>query len=375
MNRRNVALLLVCIPMLFVFCLRQAVRAEDSARVGETVVPQTDSADQRTDASDSSANSSPADAPIAVLPFRLAEDDSAQDSDAAKESRTDARIAARLTGALAAAGRFTVVERAELDRVLNEIALSQSGAVSDADLLEVGRLAGAQFIVLGELGRENAGESEQTDSDRYSASYRVIKSETGVVIAAGAASGSYNQISAQISEQLRDKLGVYLLLNNPDSPYSILLQTDRGKDAEYTVGETIEITFKVEKHRDSAPDTVYVTLYAIDARGRMTMIYPNKFTPQSAVQIGQAVRLPDPSDDYVWRLAPPAGAESVQAIVTEREVDFFQMRGRHRTEAFPTVPGASDNRRTFSAIVTELKEEKLGDWAAERITYRLRPEN
>lgn len=377
------ALTLAASSALFLVCMQQAVRAEDpapeSTETDSTADPQTT---ETTDANDAgeTAQIDPrvrAEAAIAVLPFRLPEQnaeladrdseasDTAADSEKSEDPRVDARLAARLTSALAVGGRFTLVERAELGAALQELALSQSGMVSEADMLEAGRLAGARYLVLGELSPMR-GVGKQ-----YRSTYRVIKSETGVVIAAGGASGTYDQISATMAAQLREKLSVYLLLNNPDSPYSILLQTDRGKDAVYRVGETIEIRFQIKKHRDGAPDTVYVTLYAIDARGRMTMIYPNKFTPQAAVQVGQEVRLPDPRDDYVWRLAPPAGTESVQAIITEREVDFFQMRNRYRTEAFPTVPGARDNERTFGAIVTELKEEKLGDWAAERITYRL----
>lgn len=54
-----------------------------------------------------------------------------------------------LTNALVETGRFTVVERSHLDKILSEQGLALEGAVDASTGAQVGRLVGAQYLVLG----------------------------------------------------------------------------------------------------------------------------------------------------------------------------------------------------------------------------------
>jgi TolB-like protein len=298
-------------------------------------------------------NLSAATPPVAVMPFESA------------EANLGEAIAARVATALQSRGQFTLIERGQLRRALDEIAVSQSGLVRDEDRIDAGRQVGAQFMVVGEAQREAAG--------RINASLRIVKIETGVLIAAASASGADATVHAELARVAIEKLSIYLLMDNPESPYSILLKLDRGVNATYKTGDTLTLTFRVEKLKPDAPSTVYIQLYSIDAAGAMTMIYPNKFSPQLQIQTGREYQLPRPEDDFEWTLVPPVGAESIQAIVTSQPVDFFQMRERYASELFPEVQNGRDDRRTFSAIRTRIRRERLRDWSAERITYRVEP--
>ncbi len=289
--------------------------------------------------------------PVAVMPFESA------------EANLGETVAARVATALQSRGQFTLIERGQLRRVLDEIAVSQSGLVRDEDRIDAGRQVGAQFMVVGEAQRESAG--------RINASLRIVKIETGVLIAAASAVGAESTVHAELARVAIEKLGIYLLMDNPDSPYSILLKLDRGANATYKTGDTLTLTFRVERLKPDAPDSVFIQLYSIDAAGAMTMIYPNKFSPQLQIQTGREYQLPRPEDDFEWTLVPPVGAESIQAIVTSQPVDFFQMRERYASELFPQVENGRDDRRTFSAIRTRIRRERLRDWSAERITYRV----
>ncbi len=57
-----------------------------------------------------------------------------------------------LTDQLVADGRFRVVERQQLAKVMKEQALAQSGVLSDEVQVKVAQLVGARFIVLGTVG-------------------------------------------------------------------------------------------------------------------------------------------------------------------------------------------------------------------------------
>lgn len=117
------------------------------------------------------------------------------DSDDADEM-TDA-----LETALVADGRLRLVERRELQRVMKEQALSQSGVMSDAAQIKVAQLAGARFIAVGAV---------QAKGSRYTLSLRAIDAESGqVAFAASQRIGSAEQIEAgstQLARKLADRL-------------------------------------------------------------------------------------------------------------------------------------------------------------------------
>ncbi len=292
--------------------------------------------------------------PIAVAPFRAADERAGED------------MAARVLVHLARGGRYTLVERGQLKKALEEIARAQSGAVQAEEALEIGRITGARYLIVGEVAPVSGSGA------RLSATARVIKTETGVIVGAAAASGTPGELASVLGAQLDDALAVYLALQNKESPYSILLKLDRGKDPTYRVGERVRLSFRVLKHRRAAPSRVYLRLYSIDATGAMRMIYPNKFTPNEWIEIDREYTFPAESDDFEWALVKPTGVESIQAIVTTEPVDFFGTGTRYRSELFPRL-NVGDARRpdAYRAIEVRINQDKLKDWSAERVAYTL----
>ena len=80
---------------------------------------------------------------IAVLPF--------EDNTELGRGKAGEAVADMILGVLTRSGRYIVVERSQLDQVLNEQALGQSGAVSMESAVEAGRIKGVQALVLGRL--------------------------------------------------------------------------------------------------------------------------------------------------------------------------------------------------------------------------------
>ena len=94
---------------------------------------------------------------------------------------------------------FGVVERSRLQQIMNEQQLGQSGAISEAQAAQVGKLLGVDAIITGNLsvsaedrwvkedrGDEKKGTKHQVDCNKRianaSATIRIIKVETGQVI-------------------------------------------------------------------------------------------------------------------------------------------------------------------------------------------------
>ncbi len=286
---------------------------------------------------------------IAVLPFQ------------AKDPARGEEIAARVTSDLVSKQAFPVAERAQLKKALEELAKNQSGLFSAENAPQLGRMIGADYLIVGEI-------LESTDSTTRVA-MRVLRAETGIVIGAAVTAGDAGSISRECVQNIIKTVSIHSMLENPDSPYSVLLELDKGKNAEYKLGETLKLKFKVLKHNPQAMEKVYISIYSVNAEGVMTLIYPNRFSGQEGVYVNREYTFPDARDDFQWKLVPPSGAETIQAIVSDKPV---RLSGERATDEFPVLPG-KESAATYRGIQTQLSDDKRGKWAAERITYILKP--
>jgi len=113
-------------------------------------------------------------------------------------------VADMLVTALVESKKFMVIERTELEKVLEEQGLGQSGAVTPQSAAKVGQLLGAEMLVtgsvtefgekeskvgggLGRLGGLNLGVSKKMA--RVAVDIRLVNVNTGEIVAAKSASG------------------------------------------------------------------------------------------------------------------------------------------------------------------------------------------
>ncbi|MBW7857000.1 MAG: DUF4384 domain-containing protein [Leptonema sp. (in: Bacteria)] len=217
---------------------------------------------------------------------------------------------------------------------------------------------GAQYLVVGEFSNND---------QNFEAAYRVVHVETGLVIAADRQTGSKETVIDSLQDSLIQQLDVYLGLDNPTSPYTVLLKVNDGP---LKVGSTLQLKFKVLSHSQTAPKKVYIQLYSINAKGVMTLIYPNRFSGFLPINIDQDYEFPSAKDDFEWQLVPPIGVESIQAMVTTEPVDLFQTFTKARS-TFPETNKNGKDPVTYRGIQIRLNQEKLKDWKAQRISYEL----
>jgi len=93
-------------------------------------------------------------------------------------------------------GRVTVAERSQLDKVMKEIRLESSGAVSDASAKQLGALLGVDGVLLGtymDLGRE------------VKVNQRVIATESGEILAASTTNVPKTKVVKQLLKPKRSR--------------------------------------------------------------------------------------------------------------------------------------------------------------------------
>src|SRR5690606_12675202 len=84
----------------------------------------------------------------------------------------------------------------------------------------------------------------------------------------------------------------------------VRIQTDRSR---YRVGESVQIRFWV-----SEPANVYI--YNVDSRGRVRLIFPNRFDANNRVRAGEHQ---PPGAGYRFRVDWPTGTEYLQILATQ----------------------------------------------------------
>jgi curli biogenesis system outer membrane secretion channel CsgG len=108
-------------------------------------------------------------------------------------------------------GRFRITERSELDKILREQNLALSGRIDPATAADVGRITGAELIVLGSLtefgitttgggGRVLGifGGSTETVTARVTVDIRMVDAVTAEVLAIGVATSDVSQSNVQV---------------------------------------------------------------------------------------------------------------------------------------------------------------------------------
>lgn len=106
-----------------------------------------------------------ADTTIAVLPFSAS-------GQAASDSGKGLAIAEHISSFLGQCEYVTIVERSQVDKVMGEIGLSQTGVMEEGKELDAGKLIGATHLVVGSYAAEGRG---------LKISARIVETESGEV--------------------------------------------------------------------------------------------------------------------------------------------------------------------------------------------------
>ncbi len=124
---------------------------------------------------------------------------------------------------------------------------------------------------------------------------------------------------------------------NPHPPFSLRLWLDKERGATYAPGEKIKISFQAS--RDS-----FVTLYNYDTKGRVKIIFPNKYSPHNFVRAGQTNSVEGLIDPHTR-----PGMEYVQGFATTRPIFIGDKEKNLISKEF--MPEISKNFKNFTVTL------------------------
>ena len=235
--------------------------------------------------------------------------------------------------ALVREGRFDVIERSLLNKVLEEQKLSVSGIIDESTATELGKLLGVKVIISGSVLKITSA---------MEVNARIIDVETASIIAAE----NVRSTTAARLKDLVDQMSVKIMKHFPLEGYVVsrgpeenMITIDLGKYAGVKTG--IEFTVFKEGKAIKHPKTGEVLdverinmgrVVIVDVRDKIAKAQILDETFAGAIQFGQRVksdsRLPSPAaaEGYppeaggpvprTGSSAPTAGGISVQQIVT-----------------------------------------------------------
>jgi hypothetical protein len=96
--------------------------------------------------------------------------------------------------------------------------------------------------------------------------------------------------------------------------------TDRDDGSNYYEGDDITIYFR-------ASEDAYVTIYDLDTRGNVNLIFPPNPGDNHYVQAGEIYMVPESSDDYSLTLEGPPGNEHIQMVASTEYFPVPDWRG------------------------------------------------
>jgi len=166
---------------------------------------------------------------VGVLPFA---NNSLADRDAM--APLSKGLADMMITELAKMKSLKIIERADLDKVIREAGLSQAGITDETAAQNMGKLLGADLLLLGSFNNSFGGEL------RIDA--RLVKVETGETVKAEEATGSskkFFKLVKKLSFKMADNLDLKLskdekkaLDNTENESFDALLEYSKGLDAE-----------------------------------------------------------------------------------------------------------------------------------------------
>jgi len=200
---------------------------------------------------------------------------------------------------LVESGKFSVVERAKVDKILGEIEMGEKGLIDKQKIINKGKLLGADYLAIASLIYADAGVGYKPVpyTERFfriekgiiKVDIRVMKTSTGEIITAQLGEGiienkvmvpsrRFLPLSTSFYHDLQEALAQDLATKVVDAfyPFSVVLvkektiTANRGKNFNITTGDVYDIIRRGESIKD--PDTGEILGYDEEKVGAAKII-------------------------------------------------------------------------------------------------------
>ncbi|UYO54590.1 DUF4384 domain-containing protein [Rhodopseudomonas palustris] len=152
------------------------------------------------------------------------------------------------------------------------------------------------------------------------------------VIALGFGSVSYSQ---EEPRQITVEQLPIFSLQPPPSTLGIDIWTNRS-DATYRIGE--ELMLFLRTSYDAS-----VTVLNVDAAGRTTRLFPNKFAPDNRLHANQVYQVPGTGSAFKLKVGGPVGINLIKVIATTNDKPVVLGRAAQGSDPFETYDETSED--------------------------------
>ncbi|MBI1743274.1 DUF4384 domain-containing protein [Candidatus Acetothermia bacterium] len=115
----------------------------------------------------------------------------------------------------------------------------------------------------------------------------------------------------------------------PQGELTVDIRTDRPA---YVLGQNVIITYNINQ-------SAYIYVFDIDSSGTVRLVFPNQFSQDNFVQMGEHV-LPD-KNSYTFAVSPPFGSEFLQIVATTQPINLGQLNFGQVFPLIGTTPQAA----------------------------------
>lgn len=133
-------------------------------------------------------------------------------------------------------------------------------------------------------------------------------------------------------------------------------------DGTYGVGESLELALRLNQD-------AYVTVFDVDATGRMTKVFPNALSPDGWLEGNKVHRLPGIDDTYRLRVTRPLGVSLIKVIATTADAPIVD--GFRATRSGPFDTYEEPARRIAERLAVVINEGTDAQWAVDRQIYEV----
>ncbi|MCK1389027.1 DUF4384 domain-containing protein [Bradyrhizobium sp. 21] len=177
----------------------------------------------------------------------------------------------------------------------------------------------------------------------------LIGCATLVIAMSGPALAFEEDETRQITVQQAPLLNV----TAPASTLGVDVWTNRA-DGAYGINE--DLALFVRTSYDAA-----VTILNVDAAGRTTMLFPNRFAPDNRLRGNQVYQVPGTGAQFKLHIAGPVGVNLIKVIATTSTAPIFQGRAVEQSGPFDTYADTSEE--LARQIQVEMTQPQNGVWA------------
>jgi Curli production assembly/transport component CsgG. len=140
--------------------------------------------------------------------------------------------------------------------------------------------------------------------------------------------------------------------------FSVQLWTNQGS---YKLGDSICFNFRAEEN-------CYLNLVDITSDGKIRLIFPNRFHPDSYIRGGVTYRIPAEEDGFLFEVEPPTGTDRIYAIASTHPLNIFEHN--FNQDVFTILTRGSTRGIKVMGIGVKLDQAKLG--AASECVIKIR---